>query len=188
VSPLARKIADEAGVDLSGVQGSGPSGRIVRKDVEEVLSRGGSAVPAMASTAQLAPTQNKGAGKANGQPLVQPASQPVGKPAFAAVPAAAALASRLIPVSNMRRVIAQRLAESKSTIPHYQVSFDIEMTALMALRAQLNEQLANQGVKLSVNDFLVKACGLAMHQPPTGAAEGRARSAAGARTKFWAGA
>jgi pyruvate dehydrogenase E2 component (dihydrolipoamide acetyltransferase) len=63
-------------------------------------------------------------------------------------------------------VIAQRLSESKSSIPHYQVSFDVDMQPLMALRAQLNEQLANQGVKLSVNDFLVKACALAMHQHP----------------------
>jgi pyruvate dehydrogenase E2 component (dihydrolipoamide acetyltransferase) len=151
VSPLARKIADEAGVDLSGIHGSGPSGRIVRKDVEEVLSRGGSVVPASPATAQTAASK-------------QVPSKPA--PTFAAVPAPAALGTKLIPVSNMRRVIAQRLAESKSTIPHYQVSFDVEMTALMALRTQLNEQLANQGVKLSVNDFLVKACALAMHQHP----------------------
>jgi pyruvate dehydrogenase E2 component (dihydrolipoamide acetyltransferase) len=73
---------------------------------------------------------------------------------------------RLIPVSNMRRVIAQRLSESKSSIPHYQVTFEVEMSALMTLRAQLNEQLASQGVKLSVNDFLVRACALAMREHP----------------------
>jgi pyruvate dehydrogenase E2 component (dihydrolipoamide acetyltransferase) len=144
VSPLARKIAEEAGVNLAGVQGSGPSGRIVRKDVEEVLARGGAAV-APATT-------------------MQPAAKAA--PVFAAVPAAPSMSGKLIPVSNMRRVIAQRLSESKSSIPHYQVSVDVEMTALMALRGQLNEQLANQGVKLSVNDFLVKACAVAMHQHP----------------------
>jgi pyruvate dehydrogenase E2 component (dihydrolipoamide acetyltransferase) len=66
----------------------------------------------------------------------------------------------------MRRVIAQRLSESKSTVPHYQVTVDVDMQPLMALRGQLNEQLAGQGVKLSVNDFLVRACALAMHQHP----------------------
>jgi pyruvate dehydrogenase E2 component (dihydrolipoamide acetyltransferase) len=144
VSPLARKIAEEAGVNLAGVQGSGPSGRIVRKDVEEVLARGGAAV---------APAQ-----------AMQPAAKAA--PVFAAVPVAPSMSGKLIPVSNMRRVIAQRLSESKSSIPHYQVSVDVEMTALMALRGQLNEQLGAQGVKLSVNDFLVKACAVAMHQHP----------------------
>jgi pyruvate dehydrogenase E2 component (dihydrolipoamide acetyltransferase) len=155
-SPLAKKIASESGVDLGSIQGSGPAGRIVRKDVEEVLARGGSVMPA--------------------QPAAQPAARMSINPApVPATPKATALpmpaynatlSGKLIPVSNMRRVIAQRLAESKSTIPHYQVTFDVEMSALMALRGQLNEQLANQGVKLSVNDFLVKACALAMHQHP----------------------
>ncbi|HLP85574.1 MAG TPA: dihydrolipoamide acetyltransferase family protein [Phycisphaerales bacterium] len=154
ISPLARKIADEAGLDVSRVQGSGPGGRIVRKDVEEAIAaggptlRGGSA-PATSGGAKTAATS------------AAPEKRPTVVPA-----AAATLAGKLIPVSNMRRVIAQRLSESKSSIPHYQVSFDVDMQPLMALRAQLNEQLANQGVKLSVNDFLVKACALAMHQHP----------------------
>lgn len=148
ISPLARKIADEAGLDVSRVQGSGPGGRIVRKDVEEAIAAGSAAPRAAAPAAKSAPS-------------VAPAPRPVAVPA-----AAATLAGKLIPVSNMRRVIAQRLSESKSSIPHYQVSFDVDMQPLMALRAQLNEQLANQGVKLSVNDFLVKACALAMHQHP----------------------
>lgn len=148
-SPLAKKIASEAGVDLGNIQGSGPAGRIVRKDVEEVLARGGSTMPAAQPTTRM--------------PIATPPAKaaPTPLPAFNAT-----LSGKLIPVSNMRRVIAQRLAESKSTIPHYQVTFDVEMSALMALRSQLNEQLANQGVKLSVNDFLVKACALAMHQHP----------------------
>lgn len=148
ISPLARKIADEAGLDVSRVQGSGPGGRIVRKDVEEAIAAGSAAPRAAAPAAKAAPS-------------AAPAPRPVAVPA-----AAATLAGKLIPVSNMRRVIAQRLSESKSSIPHYQVSFDVDMQPLMALRAQLNEQLANQGVKLSVNDFLVKACALAMHQHP----------------------
>ena len=148
-SPLAKKIASEAGVDLGNIQGSGPAGRIVRKDVEEVLARGGSTMPAAQPVARM------------------PIATPPAKAAPTPLPAYnATLSGKMIPVSNMRRVIAQRLAESKSTIPHYQVTFDVEMSALMALRGQLNEQLANQGVKLSVNDFLVKACALAMHQHP----------------------
>lgn len=145
-SPLARKIADEAGLDLSRVQGSGPGGRIVRKDVEEAIA--GSGTPALR------------AGGTAGAPAVAPRVQ-------SALPAAnASLTARRIPVSNMRRIIAQRLAESKGTIPHYQVTFDVDMQPLMALRTQLNDQLAQQGVKLSVNDFLVRACALAMLQHP----------------------
>lgn len=154
ISPLARKIADEAGLDVSRVQGSGPGGRIVRKDVEEAIAAGGPTLRGGSTPA------TSGGAKAAAAPAASEKRPTV-------VPAAAAtLAGKLIPVSNMRRVIAQRLSESKSSIPHYQVSFDVDMQPLMALRAQLNEQLANQGVKLSVNDFLVKACALAMHQHP----------------------
>jgi pyruvate dehydrogenase E2 component (dihydrolipoamide acetyltransferase) len=138
-SPLAKKIAAEAGVDLKGLGGSGPSGRIVRKDVEAAIAGGTrtAAAPAARSTA----------------PAPMPAP-------------GAALKSRSIALSNMRRTIAKRLVESKTTIPHYQVTVNVRMDALMALRGQLNEQLASQGVKLSVNDFLVRACALAMHQHP----------------------
>ncbi|CAG0948613.1 pyruvate dehydrogenase E2 component (dihydrolipoamide acetyltransferase) [Phycisphaerales bacterium] len=143
-SPLAKKIAEEAGVDLSRVTGSGPGGRIVRKDVEEALSGG---VPA--------------------QPAARPAPSAARAPsAPATLGAAAALTGDLVPLSNMRRIIATRLVESKTTIPHYQVTVEVDMDSLLSLRKQLNEQLAAQGVKLSVNDFLVRACALAMHQHP----------------------
>lgn len=134
-SPLAKKIADEAGLNLTGVRGSGPGGRIVRKDVEEALATGVSASPQAKRPAPLSP-------------------------------AGASLAAKRIPLSNMRRVIAQRLVESKATIPHYQVTVEVDMEPLLALRQQLNDQLASQGVKLSVNDFLVRACALGMHQHP----------------------
>jgi pyruvate dehydrogenase E2 component (dihydrolipoamide acetyltransferase) len=92
---------------------------------------------------------------------------PTPRAVAATLPAAnATLATKRIPLANMRRVIAQRLVESKSTIPHYQVTTDVDMEPLDTLRKQLNTQLAAQGVKLSVNDFLVKACALAMHQHP----------------------
>lgn len=128
-SPLARKIAAESRINLSTLRGSGPSGRIVRKDVEAAVSSGA------------------GGG---------------GKPSFSA----GTLTHKVVPLSNMRRVIAQRLVESKTTIPHYQVSVQAEMSALLALRQQVNDLLASQGVKLSVNDFVVRACALAMNQHP----------------------
>ncbi len=135
-SPLARKIAREKGIDLSAVAGSGPGGRIVRKDVEQL--------------AVAAPSA---------------ASQP--SPATPVLPAAGpSLEHQVIPLSTMRETIARRLVESKQTIPHYQVSVDVQMDALLDLRRQLNEQLASQKVKLSVNDFLVRACALAMHDHP----------------------
>lgn len=141
-SPLARKIAEEHDVDLSAVTGSGPSGRIVRKDVEAFVASGRSA----------------GAGRAS-----TPAAQ---APAPMVPPAGSVLESKTVPLNNMRGTIARRLVESKATIPHYQVTVSVRLDSLMGLREQLNEQLESQGVKLSVNDFLVRACALAMHQHP----------------------
>ncbi len=142
VSPLARKIADETGVNLSSVHGTGPSGRIIRRDVEAAMAAG------------PAPAQK-----------TQQAAQPrVAAPAMPAL--GATLESKIVPLNNMRRIIAQRLVESKQTVPHYQVTVEVDMDSLIDLRKKLNEQLASQGVKLSVNDFLVRACALAMHQHP----------------------
>lgn len=147
-SPLARKIAAENNVDLGSVAGSGPSGRIIRKDVEAALSG-----PAH---------QNRGSQQTivkgpQAAPRMTPAPMPM---------AGAQLTSRSIALSNMRGTIAKRLVQSKQTIPHYQVTIAVRMDALLELRSQLNEQLAGQGVKLSVNDFLVRACALAMHSHP----------------------
>lgn len=143
-SPLARKMADEHGLDLTEIKGTGPSGRIVRKDIEAALS------------APQAPQARK-----PGAPAPAPRA-----PELALPPAGAALEPRTVPLSNMRRVIARRLVESKQTVPHYQVTVEVDMDALVSLRSTLNDQLASQGVKLSVNDFIVRACALAMHQHP----------------------
>lgn len=156
-SPLARKIADEAGVDLSGVEGTGPSGRIIRKDVEAAIA-GGAAAPA-------APQAIPGRGAGRGVEGLK-AAQVAATPPIMVPPPGAMLTGRVVPLSNMRRTIAKRLVESKTTIPHYQVTLEVSMDALLALRKQLNDQLESQGVKLSVNDFLVRACALAMHQHP----------------------
>ncbi len=146
-SPLARKIAEERGVDLASIEGTGPSGRITRKDVE-------AAAPAAAPRRPAADAQ------AERMVAAKVPSAPV--PEIAA----ARLDDRTVTLSNMRATIARRLVESKATIPHYQVTVSARMDALLSLREQLNEQLEPQGVKLSVNDFLVRACALAMHQHP----------------------
>jgi pyruvate dehydrogenase E2 component (dihydrolipoamide acetyltransferase) len=140
-SPLARKIAEEHNLDLGSITGSGPSGRIVRKDVESAISSGGATA---APAARQAPAPQA--------PMVPPAGS--------------VLEARTFTLNNMRGTIARRLVESKSTIPHYQVTVSARLDSLLSLREQLNEQLESQGVKLSVNDFLVRACGLAMHQHP----------------------
>lgn len=147
-SPLARKVAEERGIDLASIRGSGPSGRIIRADVEAA---------ATSAPAPRAP-QAAPAGKGLVTP-VGPSPEPMRM-------AAGALESRLVALSNMRGTIARRLVESKTTIPHYQVTVTVAMDRLLGLRAQLNEQLGDQGVKLSVNDFLVRACALAMHHHP----------------------
>ena len=144
VSPLARKIAAERGLDLATIEGSGPSGRIVKKDVEGAGQGTGRA------SAQTTSAAGQGS----------PTSEPV------LTFAAGELEDRTVPLSNMRATIAKRLVESKTTIPHYQVTVSVRLDSLMALRTELNEQLADQGVKLSVNDFLVRACAVAMHQHP----------------------
>lgn len=141
-SPLAKKIAAESGMNLANLSGTGPSGRIIRKDVEAALASG--------------TTQKDAHG-----------FQPVGVATkVSAPPAASTLTGQIVPLNQMRRTIARRLVESKTTIPHYQVTMEVAMDALMDLRKQLNDQLADQGVKLSVNDFLVRACALAMHKHP----------------------
>ncbi|MCC6970381.1 MAG: 2-oxo acid dehydrogenase subunit E2 [Phycisphaerales bacterium] len=145
ISPLAKKIARESGIDLASVQGSGPGGRIVRRDVEAAIS---------GSTLRPAPASS-------------PASAaPIAKAAPVVSASGTRLSGEIVSLSNMRRTIARRLVESKTTIPHYQVTIEVAMDALIDLRKQLNEQLETQGVKLSVNDFLVRACALAMHKHP----------------------
>lgn len=123
-SPLARRLAAQWHVDLLGVTGTGPHGRIVRRDVEAARDRA---------------------------------------PASAAAPLAGRAASRRVPHTGMRRAIARRLTESKQNVPHFYLTVDCRMDALLALRAQ-----ANQGgtVKLSVNDFIVRAAALALREVP----------------------
>lgn len=166
-SPLARKVAADSGVNLQRIEGTGPSGRIVRKDVEAFIANGNVA------PAAVQPAKSESAPIFKPKPLSpstakSPAAAATSVPPIAALmmPSLGALESRSVPLSNMRRTIAVRLVESKTTVPHYQVTVSARMDALMALRSQLNEQLASQGVKLSVNDFIVRACALSMHAHP----------------------
>ncbi len=145
-SPLARKIAQENNMSLASITGTGPSGRITKKDVEAVIRDGGAIAPTSPIEVQTPTTSTP---------------MPAPLPAVGAI-----LESKTVPLNTMRTVIAKRLVESKTTIPHYQVTISARMDALNALRSELNEQLAPQGVKLSVNDFLVRACAIAMHQHP----------------------
>lgn len=171
VSPLARKIAQESGLNLGGVKGSGPSGRIVKKDVEAAIAAGPSTSESRidsrgvaglaARSAQAAASDVAAANQASRSP-----ARALATPATLVPAMGSRLQAQIVPLSNMRRTIARRLVESKTQIPHYQVTVEVDMDALMELRKQLNRQLEPQGVKLSVNDFLVRACALAMHQHP----------------------
>ncbi len=147
-SPLAKRIAEQKGVDLSSLKGSGPNGRIVKADVEG--AQPGTAAPAPAAAT---PTQ---AGSA---------------PSAAAPVAPTSLPDFGIPhedekLSGVRKVIARRLTESKQTVPHYYLAIDVRLDAMLKLRGELNAALEAQGIKLSVNDLLIKALAKALLQVP----------------------
>ncbi|KAG7471354.1 hypothetical protein MATL_G00123670 [Megalops atlanticus] len=144
-SPLAKKLAAEKGIDLAQVKGSGPDGRVTRKDIE-------SFVPPKAAPAPVAAPA----------PAPAPAA-PAPTPAVAAVPTGTFTD---IPISNIRRVIAQRLMQSKQTIPHYYLSVDVNMDQVLELRKELNEEVKADNIKLSVNDFIIKASALACLKVP----------------------
>ncbi|ETD91799.1 2-oxo acid dehydrogenase subunit E2 [Rhodobacter capsulatus] len=143
-SPLARRIAADKGLDLAAISGSGPHGRIVKADVEGAVAK-----PA-------------------------PAAAPVAVAAPAPAPVSAATVAKLyegrayteIPLDGMRRVIAARLTEAKQTIPHFYLRREVRLDALLSFREELNRQLVGRGVKLSVNDFIIKASALALQAVP----------------------
>jgi len=153
VSPVARRMAQEMGVDLAQVAGSGPGGRIVKRDIVLAAETRGAAVPAARPGAQslVAASASADSGASGGS---------------SGALAVAGVQSVEVPVTTMRGVIARRLVESKQQIPHYQVSMKFAMDAILAMRGQLNQQLAALEVKLSVNDFIIRACALAMARHP----------------------
>ena len=146
-SPLARRIAEQKGVDIAGLTGSGPNGRIIKVDVEGAQP---GVAPAAAASASAPAASTATAPAASGD---------VPAP-FADIP------HNVEKLSNMRKTIARRLTEAKQTIPHIYLTVDIRLDALLKLRGELNASLEPRGVKLSVNDMLIKALATALKQVP----------------------
>ncbi len=138
-SPLARRMAEEHGIDLQLVKGTGPGGRIVRDDIEDFIE----------------------------QRTISPA---VAQRPVEAVPASIPEASRadaeIVTLTSMQKTIARRLMESKQTVPHFYIGNEIDMTEVLKLRQELNLALVEEGIKISVNDLIVKACALALEKFP----------------------
>ncbi len=171
-SPLARRMAQQAGLDLAALTGSGPQGRIVKSDIEAaILATRQPAVP-LASPQSARPA----------------AAPPTAMPALAQIPAAALTKERVLalagnrpyterPLNAMRRVIARRLTESKQTVPHFYLTIDCEIDELLKIRKELNAKAPSQpspadgggqsgGYRISVNDFVIRAAALALRQVP----------------------
>ncbi len=150
-SPLARRIAADKGIDLGSLTGSGPHGRIVKADVQNATAAPKAAsAPAPSAPVAAAP---------------KPAAPQVSAEGVAKLYADREYTE--IPLDGMRKTIAARLSEAKQTIPHFYLRRDIKLDALMAFRAQINKQLESRGVKLSVNDFIIKACANALQAVPS---------------------
>ena len=150
-TPLARRIAAEKGLDLAAIKGSGPHGRIVKADVAGATA---SAAPQAAAAPAPAPAAKAATAMPAGPDAAQVMRMYEGR------------AFEEVKLDGMRKTVAARLTEAKQTIPHFYLRRDIRLDALMSFRGQLNKQLEARGVKLSVNDFVIKACALALQQVP----------------------
>ncbi len=137
---MARHIAAEHGLNLSDIEGSGPRGRVVRADVEAALQHGGEVEPAE--------------------------EQHDGRPAPSSQPPIPADGDERVQLSQMRRTIARRMAESTRTVPHFYLTTTVDATELGKLRKQINDQTADQGVKITFNDLVVKGAALAIRKVP----------------------
>jgi pyruvate dehydrogenase E2 component (dihydrolipoamide acetyltransferase) len=151
-SPLARRMAAQSGLDIARVGGSGPHGRVVKRDIEAALAGAPLAAPAAAVAPAPAATV--------------PTAAPAG-PGPQQMADLLGMAYRLEPANNMRKTIARRLTEAKQTVPHFYLTVDCELDALLDQRKQLNARGAESGdYKLSVNDFVIRAVALALRQVP----------------------
>jgi pyruvate dehydrogenase E2 component (dihydrolipoamide acetyltransferase) len=157
-SPIVRRLANENDLDLAKIDGSGPAGRIVERDVRAAMESG---------TAQRdedggAPQEDVSAPE---QPQQEQAEMQGFQPARLPEPTDAP-GTQLVEPTRMMQVIGERMTEAKQHVPHFYATVEVRMDAAMALRKQLNEQLEEEGVKLSVNDFVMKACAVALRSHP----------------------
>ena len=149
-TPLARRIAADKGLDLATLTGSGPHGRIVKADVENAQPGAKPAAASAPAAKAAAPAASLATGPSTEAVLKTYADRP----------------HEEISLDGMRKTIAARLTEAKQSVPHFYLRRDIHLDALLKFRSQLNKQLEPRGVKLSVNDFIIKACALALQQVP----------------------
>ncbi|PHY20240.1 pyruvate dehydrogenase complex dihydrolipoamide acetyltransferase [Caulobacter sp. BP25] len=147
-SPLARRLASAAGLDLKSIKGTGPHGRVIKSDVEAAKSGAPAAKAAPASTS---------AAPAAAEPRKALSLEQMGIPAGS---------YDLVPLDGMRKTIARRLTDSFRDVPHFPLQIDLELDALLAARAKINSLLEKQGVKVSVNDIVIKAAAVALKQVP----------------------
>ncbi|EBA11358.1 pyruvate dehydrogenase complex dihydrolipoamide acetyltransferase [Roseobacter sp. CCS2] len=147
-TPLARRIAADKGLDLADIEGSGPHGRIIKADVEN--AKPGEKPATASAKPEAAATPAMAAGPSTDAVMKTYADRPFEE----------------VQLDGMRKTIAARLTEAKQSVPHFYLRRDIQLDALLKFRSQLNKQLETRGVKLSVNDFIIKACALALQQEP----------------------
>jgi pyruvate dehydrogenase E2 component (dihydrolipoamide acetyltransferase) len=152
-SPIVRRLAEENDLDLSKIDGSGPAGRIVERDVRAAMESG---------TAQRT---EDGAVQADGQAQPQQVEMQGFQPARLPEPTEEP-GTQLVEPTRMMQIIGERMTESQQHVPHFYATVEVRMDAAMALRKQLNEQLEDEGIKLSVNDFVMKACAVALRSYP----------------------
>ncbi|SDC02267.1 pyruvate dehydrogenase E2 component (dihydrolipoamide acetyltransferase) [Sphingomonas sp. YR710] len=163
-SPLARRIATSQGIDIASLSGSGPGGRIVKADLDTAAPRAAAPAPAAAAPAPAAPAATPAPAPVAAAPTPAPAPAKTSAPQPA--PAAEGIPSDTVRLSGMRKIIARRLTESMQQSPHIYLTVDIQLDALLKLRGELNAALDKRGVKLSVNDMLIKALALALIEVP----------------------
>ena len=153
-SPIVRRLAQENNLDLSQIEGSGPAGRIVERDVRAAIESGGAQkTDGKADLAAPEAPQPEQAEMQGFQPARLP--EPTGEPG-----------TQLVEPTRMMQIIGERMTESKQHVPHFYATVEVKMDAALELRKQLNAQLEEEGLKLSVNDFVMKACAVALRNYP----------------------
>jgi pyruvate dehydrogenase E2 component (dihydrolipoamide acetyltransferase) len=151
-SPIVRRLAEENNLDLSKIEGTGPAGRIVERDVRAAMERGDAQADGRAAAEAEAP-QPEQVEMVGFQPARLP--EPTGE-----------AGTQLVEPTRMMKIIGERMTESKQHVPHFYATVEVKMDAALELRKQLNAQLEEEGLKLSVNDFVMKACAVALRNYP----------------------